>query len=256
MADVWSALDAREQALLIWALVFLIGVLLIREVRRAIPGILVLLVTPPLSLLLLGAIVYVGAIVAFAAALGLWNLPLLGVTILWFLGPGIVMFFNAHDAVTDPHYFRRALRGTVFLTVIVEFVANLAVFPLAVEMIALPILLRVVMLGAFAETKSEFADVKKIMDVLLGGFGVVFVGRTLYAVATDFESYATLETLMRLVLPPALTVAFLGYVYLLSRYMIWEHRRLHPVGRHGKLVESSGGDRRRIRRAPDWQTAA
>ena len=61
---------------------------------------------------------------------------------------------------------------------------------------------------------------------------------------------------MRLLLPPALTVAFLGYVYLLSRYMIWEHRRLHPVGQHGKRMESSRDERRRKRNSRERQKAA
>lgn len=72
---------------------------------------------------------------------------------------------------------------------------------------------------ATAATRPDLAIVKTFADVPLGLFGVVAAGRTLYAVTTDFASYATLETPMRLLLPPALTVAFLGYVYLLSRYI-------------------------------------
>jgi hypothetical protein len=141
----------------------------------------------------------------------------------------MVMFFNAHRAVTDPDYFRKALRGTIWLTLILEAVVNLAVFPLAVELIALPILLSVVLLVEVAKTKPEFAQVKTVMEVLLGLFGAAFIARTVHGLVTDFESYATLETLMRLLLPPALTLAFLGYIYLLRLYMIWEHRRLHPA---------------------------
>jgi hypothetical protein len=212
-----------------WSTLVLAAALLIRDVRRAVPELVATLVTPPVSPLLLGAVLYVSALVAIAAALGLWTVSLLGVTILWFLGPGIVMFVNSNDAVTDPHYLRKALRGSVFLTAIVEAVATLVVFPLAVEMIVLPVLLCVVLLGAAGATRPELAPVKTIMDVLLGIFGVVFVARTVYAVVADFESYATHETLMRLLLPPALTVAFLGYIYFLRFYILWEHRRLHPT---------------------------
>ncbi len=183
-------------------------------------------------------------------------MPLLGVTVLWFVGNGIVTFFSSHDAVTDPAYFRKAVRGGVWLLVILEAVVNLAVFPLGFELFILPLLLIVVLLGAAAATRPDLAIVKTFTDVLLGIFGVVAVARTLYAVATDFESYATLETLMRLLLPPALTVAFLGYVYLLSRYTIWEHRRLHPVGQHGKRTESSRGEGRRERDARERRKAA
>ena len=257
MSEVWSALDAREQAVLIWFVLFFTAVLLIRDVRRGLPDIAATLVRPPLSLLLLGAVLYVGGLVAGAAVIGLWTLPLVGVTVLWFFGNAIVTFFNSHDAVTDPAYFRKAIRGGVWLVLILEAVVNLAVFPLAVELFILPLLLFVVLLGAAAAARPDLAIVKTFADVLLGLFGAVAASRTLYALATDFESYATLETLMRLLLPPALTLAFLGYVYLLSRYMIWEHRRLHPVAvRGGKRVESSARDHRRSRTARERRKAA
>jgi hypothetical protein len=227
MSAVWNALDNREKALLIWSVLLFGGALLMRDVRRSVPGIMAILVTPPLSLLLFGAVLYVSAIIVVAAELGLWTLPLVGVTVLWFLGPGMVMFFNAHAAVTDPAFFRKALRGGVWLILIVEGVVNLAVFPLTVELIAVPLVLLVVLLVEVAKTKPEFAQVKTIMEFVLSVLVVAFVARTAHGVITGFEGFATLETLMRVLLPPVLTIAFLGYVYLLRLYMIWEHRRLH-----------------------------
>lgn len=101
--------------------------------------------------------------------------------------------------------------------------------PGAVELVALPVLLWVVLLEAFSASDAKYHQVRTMMQVLLALFGVAYVSRTLYALAADFESYATLETLMRLLLPPALTIAFLGYVYLLRLDMVWDHRRRHPV---------------------------
>jgi hypothetical protein len=132
-------------------------------------------------------------------------------------------------ATRDAGYFRKAMRGGVLLILIVEALANLAVFPLVVEVLALPVLVWVVLFEAFSASDAKYHQVRTVMQVMLPLFGVAYVSRTLYALATDFESYATLETLMRLLLPPALTIAFLGYIYLLRIYMIREHRRLHLV---------------------------
>ena len=63
------------------------------------------------------------------------------------------------------------------------------------------------------------APAKRLLDVLLTAFGVVLLARGMIKLALDFDSFATLENLMRLVLPAALTIAFLPYAYFLRAYI-------------------------------------
>jgi hypothetical protein len=225
MSAIWNALDHREQALLFGSVLLIVGALAIKDVRRGVPGILKILVTPPLGPLLLIGVIYVGAIVVLAAALGLWTMPLLGLTVTWAIGTGGFMFFTANDAVSDPEYFAKALRRSIRWTLILEFLVALYVFDLLLEVLLLPVLLVVATLAAFVEDNPEYAQVKRMLDVVLGVFGFALIGHAIWSIATDFGSFWTVENLMRLVLPAALTIAFLPYAYFLRAYIRREQRR-------------------------------
>ena len=77
------------------------------------------------------------------------------------------------------------------------------------------------------------APAKRLLDVLLTAFGVVLLARGMIKLALDFDSFATLENLMRLVLPAALTIAFLPYAYFLRAYIRRERRRFDRRWRKG-----------------------
>jgi hypothetical protein len=196
-----------------------------KDLRSSFANVLRALVARPLLALLLGAILYVAAIVLLGAFVGVWTLPLLGVTALWCFGPAAVMFFNSNEATSDTNYFRKVLRGSLSAVLIVEFLANLYVFNLVVELILLPIVTMLVVTAYVAGTKDEFAPAKRLLDVLLIVFGLALLARAVIGLAFDFDSFAKLETLMRLVLPLALTSAFLPYAYFLRAYIRWERRR-------------------------------
>jgi hypothetical protein len=233
MSAIWNALDHREQALLIGSVLFILGALAIKDVRRGVPGILKLLVTPPLGPLLLIGVIYAGAIVALAAALGLWAMPLLGLTVTWAIGSAGFMFFTANDAVSDPVYFAKALRRSIRWTLILEFLVALYVFDLLLEVLLLPVLLGVATFAASVEDKPESARAKRLLDGVLVVFGLALVCHAVWSIATDFGTFWTFENLMRLVLPAGLTIAFLPYAYFLRVYIRQEQRRFDRRWRRG-----------------------
>lgn len=225
MSALWNALDNREKSLLIWTLAILAWILWKPDIRSSFAAVIRTLVARPLGPLLLGAVIYVAAVVGLAAVAGTWTLPLVGVTVLWCLGPGRSMFFNATAAAKDPHYLRTVLRGILAWVLIVEFLASLYIFNLVVELLLLPVVTLVVLTAYVSESKPELAPAKRLLDALLTIFGIALLARAGIALATDFDDFATVENLMRLVLPPALTLAFLPYMYLLLAYVRRDERR-------------------------------
>jgi hypothetical protein len=217
--------DNREKAVLIWTLVLVVFVLWKKELRSSLAAVLKALAARPLLVLLLGAMLYVASLVLLAALVGVWTLPLLGVTVFWCFGPAAVMFFNSSKAARDRNYFRRVLRGSLTWVLIVEFLTNLYVFDLVVELVLLPIVTVLVLTAYVAGTKAESAPAKRLLDFLLIFFGIALLARAVTALTLDFDSFATLENLMRLLLPPALTILFLPFIYLLRSYIRWEDRR-------------------------------
>jgi hypothetical protein len=231
ISDVWHALDNREKSFLIWTVAIVAWIVWKPDLRPSIATVIRTLVSRPLGPLLLGGALYVTGVVTLIAYAGVWTLPLLGVTVLWCVGPGGAMFFNVNTAAKDAHYLRTVLRRTLAWVLIVEFLANLYVFNLVIELVLLPVVTLLVLTAHIAETKREFAPTKKLLDALLTIFGVVLLARAGIALATDFDDFATVENLMRLVLPPALTIAFLPYMYFLLAYMRRDERRFDRLRR-------------------------
>ena len=87
MRDFLNLFDTREEALFLWLLVAILGVLFIKDVRQIVPGLADpsrAAISIPLALVL----AYVAGVIAFLAWLGVWTRPLLGVPIAWVLGRG------------------------------------------------------------------------------------------------------------------------------------------------------------------------
>jgi hypothetical protein len=235
--DFWNALDNREKSLLIWTGAFLAWALTLPGVRSGLKEIGATLVRQPLGPFVLGALLYVTAVISFAAWAGYWTLPLIGVTVLWCLGPGAAMFGTATTTVSDSDYVRGLLRSSLTWLVLVEFLTNLYVLPLLVELVLVPVLTLLVVMAYLAGTKDEYASIKLPLDVTVALFGIGLVAYSVISLAFNYESFATLENLLRLVLPVVMTVAFIPYAYFLRGYSQWEQRRFDLRRRAGWAVE-------------------
>jgi hypothetical protein len=221
MSTVWNALDNREKALIFWAVVVAAYGLTTKTGRdfvRTMAGIF----WGSLSTLLLLYALYVAAVVSLLAWAGLWMTAVTSATAFWFAGPAMVMFMKANEALTDPNYLRSLVRRALWFLLGVEFVVNFFPLPLLVEILLVPFLTMVALLGVVPAGTKGAAEAKKLSDFVLGAFGVVLVVRFLVLVATDWRDFASSETLARFWLPPALTLAVLPFLYGLGLYMAYQ----------------------------------
>jgi hypothetical protein len=221
MATVWNALDNREKALLIWVGVLVAGGLATRAGRDFVQTLLDIL-RGRFSLVVLAYVLYVAGVVLGLAYLGLWTPTLASVTTFWFAGPGMVMFFTSNAATTDPHYLRGLVRRALWFLLGVEFVVNLYLLPLAIEILLVPVLTVIALFGVLPPETKGAPGAKKFSQTVLAAFGIFLFLRFAVGVATDFSSFASSETLARFWLPAALTVAVLPFFYMLGVYMLYE----------------------------------
>jgi hypothetical protein len=136
VTDLLSLFDNREQAVVIWLLVFVLGALCIHDVRRLVPGLLKTTFSRALLAPFLLTVAYVCGIVVGLSVVGLWSRDFLDVTVFWFFGAGLWMFGSVGLYAADPDLFRRIIRQRVLAGVLlIEFVANFYVFNLAVELL-------------------------------------------------------------------------------------------------------------------------
>jgi hypothetical protein len=221
MSAVWNSLDNREKALLFWAAVLIAIGLKTRTGRDFVRSMLGI-ARGSLSAILVLYALYVAAAVSLLAWAGLWMTAVASATALWFAGPGMVMFLKANEALTNPHHLRDLVRRALWLLLGVEFIVNF--FPLALwaEILLVPFLTTIALLDVLPGDKKGAAEAKKLSEIVLGGFFVFLVVRFVVQVATDFDAFASSETLARFWVPPALTVAVLPFFYVLGLYMAYE----------------------------------
>jgi hypothetical protein len=114
------------------------------------------------------------------------------------------------------------VRRALWLLLGVEFVVNFFPLPLGAEILLVPFLTTIALLGVVAPETKEAAGAKKLSEIVLGGFFVFLVVRFVVLIATDWGDFASSETLARFWAPPALTLAVLPFFYLLGLYMAYQ----------------------------------
>jgi hypothetical protein len=213
--------DNRETALLIWLVVGCLATLLIPGVRREVPFLLKTLFSPVLVVPFLVAAGYVALVVFMLAQLGLWTTAVLDVTLFWFFGPGMAAFAGAGMKAGEPALTRTLLRKAIPWVLLVEFVANLYVFSLPVELLFVPCIASVVLLDAVAEMKPELAPARNLTSLVLGVFAVFLLVRAAVIIASDPAGFASSENALRFLVPILLSLGFLPFAYLLPVFALY-----------------------------------
>jgi hypothetical protein len=212
MASVTDALNAREVAALLWLLALFGygwwkgG----RDVTSSAGGVVRAFFQWKLQLLFLSAALYCAGVVLLAAWAGLWHTTAAKETAYWFLTGGVVLVGRAvsHAKPFDADFYWRLLRDALRFTILIEFLVNLYVFPFAVELFFVPFLLAFVLMQVVAASDPSFAPARKVIDGVLFVVGVALILYVTIEAATDLSSLFTRENGETLLVPLALTVAF------------------------------------------------
>jgi hypothetical protein len=216
-------LNSREQAALFWigvgaCLAFwkvpAIGPQLIAVTRSFFVPKLLLSVWIP-------ATVYVVGIVYVAQSLGLWHATSLRETLYWYVGAALVLAGSATQA-SDLGKFKK-LFGRVFkVTIAIEFLVNLYVFPLAVELIVIPLAVLLAGMQVVAERDPTLAPARRVITFVLASLGVVTLAFAFTSAARDLDGLLTWMHFEQFVVPLALTVAFAPFLYFVALWSTYE----------------------------------
>jgi hypothetical protein len=211
-------LDSREKAVVLWALVLVVFVAVKGEgFVGSLIGVLRTLVAPKLLLIFGSAAVSCAAVVLLASEVGLWHTTAIKETVYWFFGTGVVLVGNAIQWQDDPDCRTKLLRQALRFTIIVEFLINLYVFPLAVEILLVPLVLLFVVMQVVAERDPSLAQARKPIDFVLTAFGLALLVHFAVSAISDLEGFLTRENAEDFLVAPALTLAFAPFLYVVVR---------------------------------------
>lgn len=219
---IWNALDNRERALTIWIFVFLIWITFNKAVRDSMFSVLKAFFSIKILIPFCLMFVYIITLIFVAYKLQIWESYLLKDTIILGFVIGFTMFLNINKANSENNYFKKTILESIKLTVILEFIVNLYVFSLPIEIVLVPILAILTVMLVVSSTKKEFEPVKKLLNLVLAIIGIYFLYHALMSISSSFGNFATLKNLKEFLLLPFLTIAYIPFIYFLALYSAYE----------------------------------
>ena len=222
MQIILTVFNNRELALIIWILIALACLLISKSIRPSFLAVMKAFLARKIVTVILLMLAYISLVVYVAYSFHLWDFSLLKDTIVWCLGTAFVMFYNYDKVNTEKKYFKNVLLDNLKLAVFLQFIINLYVFNIVVELILVPVLVFVGALLAVSETKKEYKPVKNILQFLLAIYGVYLLVFAIVHMVSDFKDFATLYNLKDFLLAPFLTMTFLPFLYFLALYTTYE----------------------------------
>jgi hypothetical protein len=228
-ASSWTdLLSAREWATLIWAVLALIAVMFVLDIRRAPLNVARVVCSGTLVRPATVMLAYVAAIVLLGSHIGLWEPHLLGATLAWVVLSALMGFFRVLRATEDAHYLRTALRRAFAVAVVVDAYVNLFVLPFAGEMVLIPFATLLGMLIAVGQTApelrgDEYDTTRRLLQGMANALGWGLLVYTTVHVASELASGSGLTELGRgLLLPLWLNLALIPFTYLLALRLVYE----------------------------------
>jgi len=212
----------REVATAIWLFVIFFFMLIKKDIRKSLLKILKIFFGLQILSLLFLMIFYFVLIITFLYFIKFWNISLLKDSIIWFCFAGIVTVFNAATSPENEKIFRKIIIYNLNLIIILEFIINTYTFSLLKELIFIPSVTLIVVLGVFAETKSKYSSVEKTMNKLQIFIGISILILSIFNIFTDFKNFGNLATLKSFLLPPIFSVSFLPFIYLVVLFLKYE----------------------------------
>lgn len=215
-----AVFDNRELALLIW-----LGALVVWAIAKHRPALLELLRSfkdPELSITFAVTFVYGVGVVWLLAWLGLWTNDLISETLFWLFGPGVVLLVGiATRTATEDAFFRRTLRRLLAFTVALEFVINLYVLPLPIEIALVPLLVTLVAASVVAEGEARHRQAATGVGCLLLLIGGALLAFSIVNAVND-PDFASMENLREFLLPILMTLAFVPYLFTVGVYASYD----------------------------------
>lgn len=162
-------------------------------------------------------VVWTGGVLAGVARIGIWSPDLWKPTMLWLLLTGFGLLFKFPEAITEAGFFRRVVLRTVGAVAIVEYVANLASFPLWVEIPAQVLAVLFSVVAVVGDVPKH--PVRTLANAYLTMYGLSVVVWAAWRLAREWQALDFGALVWDFLLPIWLTPPTLAYVYLVA---VWD----------------------------------
>ena len=211
----------REIAVALWTFAFLTLVLSVRGVRESALGLIRHALLSRLILVWLSLAAYAVMLVLGLRELGLWTIDLLKDTVVWFAFGALTYPFQFHDPQKTPQVLRALVRDSLSVLIIIEVLVETYTFSLPIELIIVPTVTLIAMMGAVAEMREEHKPVAKMLGNVQALAGVVLIAIVVWRAATDPE-HSFVAALLSSLIVVVLSLATWPYICFLRLAFAYE----------------------------------
>ncbi|MCU0350350.1 MAG: hypothetical protein MUF43_05900 [Flavobacterium sp.] len=223
--DIQAIFNNREIALLFWIALIVLAVLLSKLRKSLVP--IFKMLTGKMFLIIFSLIgAYLYGIILLLQNLEIWQSSNLKDVLFWLFSVGLILVFKINEAKSNA-YFKGIFLSAIKWTIVLEFIVNLYSFSLFKEIIILPILVFLAMTQAVVEMDEKHKVVSKFLQNVIAIAGLSIFSYSLYKTIVNFDDVLTFQNLVSFLLPSAITVLFIPFVYFLTLYSTYESYFIH-----------------------------
>jgi hypothetical protein len=221
MNAIVASITTREIASAIWLAVFLSVVLFQKSTRESLGSVFQALLKPILLIPLATGAVYAAAEIYLLERLGWWSVANLKTTIVWLFTFAFVTMFEAATAKGRKAGLGKFTAEILSVTGLLTFITELYTFPLWVEVVTLPFVTVIALMGMMANQKAEHAPVAKLMACISALIGISYIGFSLWKTYQLWSETATLANALELAIPVLLSLGFIPFLFTWRAYVAY-----------------------------------
>lgn len=214
--------STREISILIWLTIIIFLILIKKEIRIAFIDCIKLLFEPKIAIVCLIYCLYIFLITLLLTILPIWKRIYIKDIIIWFI---LLGFINYIKSITDNDFefsLRKLVKDTINVTIIVEFIISIFTFDIILELIIAPIATILSLLRLYLERNSNYENVYKIIDVIMGTFGLFLAFKTIEVGIYEYKYLDMKDTLVSFMIPIVYSFLSIPLYYIIRLYTKYE----------------------------------
>lgn len=142
--------------------------------------------------------------------------------IIWFILVGLINYIKS---ITDNDFefsLRKLIKDNINVTIIVEFIISIFAFDIILELVIVPIGIILSLLSLYLEGNSNYESVYKIIDVIMGAFGLFLAFKTLEVWIDQYKYLNMKDTLVSFMIPIIYSFLSIPLYYIIRLYTKYE----------------------------------
>lgn len=217
-----GAFPTRELSILIWLAIIIFLILIKKEIRIAFIDCIKLLFEPKIAIVWLIYCLYIFLITILLRNLSIWKRIYIKDIIIWFILVGLINYIKS---ITDNDFefsLRKLVKDNINVNIIVEFIISIFTFDIILELIIVPIATILSLLSLYPERNSNYESVYKIIDGIMGAFGLFLAFKTIEVGIYEYKYIDMKDTLVSFMIPIVYSFLSIPLYYIIRLYTKYE----------------------------------